>query len=83
MLMNLTILVLLSTFIFLLVFDVYIIMKKGKHESISAHVIRFYYENKKAFLIGIISGFILGHLFWSMKTEDVYNNTECITKEVE
>lgn len=75
--MNLTIAVLAGTAIFLTAFDIYIIKKKGKPESISAHVIRFVYKHKKGFLTGLICGFIAGHLGWNMKSSDIYPNTEC------
>ncbi len=76
--MNITALIILITAVFLALFDVYIIAKKGKQESISAHIIR---GSKKYPLIVLCFGILLGHLFWSMKTEDIYYNTECITKE--
>jgi hypothetical protein len=72
--MSLTLIVLVSTAIFLIIFDVYIIMKKGKSESISAYVIRWWYGNKVTILIAFLLGLITGHLFWSMKTSDVYKN---------
>jgi len=76
--MNLTVLIIVTTAIFLAIFDVYIIAKKGKQESISAHIIR---GSKKYPLVVLLFGILLGHLFWSMNTEDIYYNTECITKE--
>lgn len=75
--MNLTILIIFITAVFLIIFDVFIIAKKGKQESISAHIIR---GSKKFPLVVLCFGILLGHLFWSMKTEDIYYNTECITK---
>ena len=72
--MNLTVLVLLVTAIFLAVYDVYIIVKKGKSESISAHVIR---GSHKYPLMVLLFGILLGHLFWSMKTDDIYTNVKC------
>ncbi len=78
--MNLTLWVLLLNFIFLIIFDYWIIKKAGKEESISAYVIRFYYKNKKGFLIGVATGCLLGHFFWSMKTDDVYKDVECKPK---
>lgn len=56
------------------VFDVYIIAKKGKQESISAYIIRASYKYP---LIVLIIGMFLGHLFFSMRTDDIYYNTEC------
>ena len=53
------------------IFDIYIINKKGKHESISAYIIR---GSKKmpmlVFLFGLALGIPLGHIFWSMDTKD-------------
>lgn len=76
--MNLTILVLAITFFGLIIFDVYVILKKGKSESISAHIIRFTYKHRKGFFMGLITGVICGHLFWSMPTDSVYKNVKCI-----
>ena len=72
--MSLTIIFLLTTASVIIVFDVYIIAKKGKSESISAYVIR---GSKKYPLLVLAFGILLGHLFWSMPTESVYKNIEC------
>jgi predicted permease len=77
--MNLTILFLVIVAAAMIIFDVFIIMKKGKAESISAHIIR---GSKKYPLIVLLFGIVLGHLFWSMKTEDIYPNVKCIESEV-
>lgn len=58
----------------LIVFDAIIIWRKGKYESISAHVIRASYKYP---LIVLLFGIVLGHLFWSMKTEDWSGKTPC------
>jgi hypothetical protein len=76
--LNLTVLIISITTLFLIAFDIYIIAKKGKQESISAHIIR---GSKKYPLLVLCFGILLGHLFWSMSTEDIYYNTECITKD--
>lgn len=76
--MTITSIVLISAALFLALFDVYIIAKKGKQESLSAYIIR---GSKKYPLLVLLFGILLGHLFWSMQTEDIYYNTECITKE--
>ena len=76
--MNLTIMIIIATAIFLVIFDVYIIAKKGKQESISAHIIRGSFKYP---LVVLLFGMLLGHLFFSMATEDIYYNTECITKD--
>jgi len=75
--MNTTLLFIIVIFLSMGAFDVYIIMKKGKSESISAHVIR---GSKKYPLVVLLFGMLLGHLFWSMPTASVYKNTKC--KEV-
>lgn len=63
--------------IVILIFDIYVIAKKGKHESISAYVIRWFYKDKKTIIIAFGLGLVCGHLFWSMKTTDVYNDLKC------
>lgn len=75
--MNLTVLILLITAIFLAVYDVYIIVKKGKYESISAHVIR---GSKKYPLLVLCFGILLGHLFWSMDSFDFLPKEKLIEK---
>jgi hypothetical protein len=75
--MSVTLWVLLFTAIFLIVFDVYIIIKKGKQESISAYIIRWWYKNKKTIVLAWLLGLLCGHLGWSMKTSDVYYNVKC------
>lgn len=72
--MSLTIIVIFSTAIFLTIYDIFIIEKQGKSESISAYVIR---GSKKYPAIVLCFGILLGHLFWSMKTDDIYKNVEC------
>ena len=76
--MTMTVLILIITALFLILFDVYIIIKKGKSESISAHVIR---GSHKYPLVVLLFGILLGHLFWSMKTEDIYPDVKCIKIE--
>jgi len=72
---NLTVLFIVTAAAIAIIFDVYIIMKKGKSESISAHIIRGSYKYP---LVVLVFGMLLGHLFWSMKTQDVYKNVECV-----
>lgn len=49
------------------VYDVWIILKKGKQESISAYIIRW---SKQYPSIPFLIGFVAGHLFWSMSDKD-------------
>lgn len=76
--MSPTVLFLIIIAIIMISFDAWIIWKKGKGESISAYVIR---GSKKYPLIVLLFGMLLGHLFWSMKTDDVYTNVDCIEVE--
>lgn len=65
--MNLTLIFILALIVSVAVFDVVIIFKKGKQESISAHIIR---ASKKYPSIPFLLGFLCGHLFWSMSDQD-------------
>jgi predicted permease len=76
--MNLTVLFMIVIASIIAIFDVYIILKKGKQESISAHIIR---GSKNFPLLVLLFGILLGHLFWSMKTEDIYYNTKCVKND--
>ena len=49
------------------IFDVWVILKKGKQESISAYIIRYSHKYPS---IPFLLGFLCGHLFWSMNTAD-------------
>jgi hypothetical protein len=55
--------VMIYTALFLILFDIYIIIKKGAYYSISAVTIR---GSKKYPLVVLCFGVLLGHLFWSM-----------------
>jgi len=59
------------------IFDVYIIAKEGKYESISAYIIR---GSKKYPLITLIAGMFLGHLYFSMDTFDHMPKEQLIIK---
>ena len=72
--MNLTATFILGIVLLIALFDVFIITKKGKSESISAHIIR---GSKQYPLIVLLFGVVLGHLFWSMPTESVYKDVKC------
>lgn len=58
-------------------YDVWVIAKQGKFESISAYVIR---TSKKAPLIVLLIGIVLGHLFWSMDTFDYLSREDLIKR---
>jgi hypothetical protein len=79
--MNLVIKFILITAIVWIIFDIWIIKKKGKSASISANVIRYVNLNRLGFLMTAAFFFVCGHLFWSMKTEDVYPDIKCVKKE--
>jgi hypothetical protein len=64
---NITILFIFIIVASIAIFDVWIIMKKGKQESISAHIIR---ASHKYPSIPFLAGFVCGHLFWSMRQAD-------------
>jgi len=69
-----TIIFILSIVLLVAIFDTWVILTKGKHESISAYVIR----GSKAYpLIVFLCGIVAGHLLWSMKTEDIYKDVKC------
>jgi len=73
--MTITAIFIFSIIISVAVFDIVIIAKKGKQESISAYVIRASYKYP---LLVLITGIVLGHLFWSMKTQDWNPNIKCV-----
>jgi type III secretory pathway component EscT len=65
--MNITLLFIAVVIAAIAIFDVWVIAKKGKKESISAHIIRLSHQYPS---IPFLVGFVAGHLFWSMKTAD-------------
>jgi Flp pilus assembly protein protease CpaA len=67
--MNITLVFIVVTVITVAVFDVWVMLKKGKSESVSAHLIR---ASHKYPSIPFIFGFIAGHLFWRMREVDVF-----------
>lgn len=75
--MNLTVLFIILLAVVIAVYDVWVIAKKGKFESISAHIIR---GSKKYPLLVLCLGVVLGHLFWSMDTFDSLPKEELIQK---
>lgn len=75
--MNLTVLFIFVLVLLIAVFDVWVIWKKGKYESISAHIIR---GSKAMPLLVLCFGVVLGHLFWSMDTFDVLPKDQLIKR---
>lgn len=73
--MSITLIIFWAVAIFLGVFDIWVIATKGKHESISAYVIR---GSRQYPLLVLLFGILLGHLFWSMRTDDIYRDVKCI-----
>ena len=73
--MSLSLIFLISLAVTVAIFDVWIIAKKGKPASLSAEVIRL---SKKMPLVTLLFGILLGHLFWSMRTDDIYENIKCL-----
>lgn len=78
--MTLTTLFMILIVLIIAVMDIYLIKKKGKPYSFSAYIIRYVNYNRLAFFTTLGVGIVMGHVFWSMKTEDIYKNVEC--KEV-
>jgi len=72
--MNLTVIFIISVVVIIATYDTWVIYAKGKQESVSAHIIR---GSKQYPLLVLLFGIALGHLFWSMKTEDIYPNMKC------
>ncbi len=77
--MNLSVIFLIVMAVAVAVFDVWIIAKKGKPASLSANIIRI---SKEMPLVTLLLGVLLGHLFWSMRTDDIYENVECVEKVI-
>lgn len=65
--MDITFTFMLVTVFAIIVFDFYIILKKGKYYSISAYIIRMSHKYPS---VPFLLGFVCGHLFWSMDTSD-------------
>ena len=72
--MDITVTLIIATCIIWAVYDVWTIAKRGKQTSISAFIIR---GSHKYPIIVLLLGVLLGHLFWSMRTDDIYYNMEC------
>jgi len=75
--MNLTIGFTVGIILVIAIYDIWVIWKKGKYESISAHVIRL---SKKMPLVVLLFGILLGHLFWSMDSFDYLPKEEIVKR---
>lgn len=75
--MSLTMWFIVLTIASIAIYDVYIILKEGKYESISAYIIR---GSKKYPLVTLIVGMFLGHLYFSMDSFDYLPKKELIER---
>ncbi len=75
--MTLTAIFMIVSLLIIALFDVWIIYKKGKKESISAYVIR---GSKQYPLVVLLFGILLGHLFWSMDSFDHMDRKQLLEK---
>lgn len=75
--MDITVILIIATCLIWAVYDVWTIAKRGKKTSISAYIIRGSYKYP---LVVLALGILIGHLFWSMRTDDVWD-VECIKIE--
>ena len=75
--MSNTVIFIILTVVVVSAYDVWVILYKGKYESISAYIIRI---SKKMPLVVLLIGILLGHLFWSMDTFDHAPREELIEK---
>jgi len=80
--MDITVTFVAILLVVIIVFDFYVINKKGKYFSISAFIIRW---SKSYPSIPFLLGFVCGHLFWSMdsgestfKGEDLIKYKQCV-----
>lgn len=78
--MTITQIFMLLIVIIIAVLDIYLIKKKGKQATFSAYIIRYVQYNKLAFFTTLFVGIVMGHLFWNMNTEDIYD-VDCKPKE--
>jgi len=58
-----------SIIVIIIVFDVYVINKKGRYHSVSAFLIRAAYKYP---MIPFLMGYVMGHLFWVMDYKDIW-----------
>lgn len=71
---------LISIVLAIAIYDVVIINVRGKRSSVSAWAIRISYKYPGVvFIVAFGMGFVFGHLFWRMKTLDIY---DCNSPEV-
>ncbi len=75
--MTTTAIFIVSIVLAVVLFDVAIIAKKGKEESISAYVLR---GSRNYPLMTLLTGVLLGHLFWSMSDFDWQSKEKIVEK---
>ena len=74
---------LISLVCLIAIFDVILITTKGKKNSISAWAIRLSYKYPSiVFIFAMGLGFVMGHLFWRMKTLDIYECSDAPVQEI-
>lgn len=58
--------------VLILIYDVWAIIEGGAEASISALLIKSAYEMPfMTYMIGLINGILIGHLFWRMKSNSM------------
>lgn len=75
--MNLTVVFIIALVLVVTIYDVWIIKKAGKYESISAHIIRM---SKESRMLPLAVGVLIGHLWWSMDSFDYLPKEEIIKR---
>ena len=75
--MSLTLIFIISIILIITFYDVWVIFKKVKFESISAYIIRY---SKQMPLVVLLFGIVLGHLFWSMDSFDYLPREEIVKR---
>lgn len=79
--MNIFLYVAAAFIIFIIVWDIILISRKGKYYSISANIIRYFKKYPVAsFFLGLVLGGLAGHLTWSMSDFDWMPEEQIIRK---
>jgi hypothetical protein len=77
--MTITALFILLTIIVIFGFDLWVILKRGKQQSVSAYIIRY---SKRYPIAPFLLGIVCGHLTWSMSDFD-YKTPEAMIEKCE